>query len=200
METTMTPMQKLLSLPALLGLAALLACGGGGGSSNNNNTPTNATSLAYTDPASGTYLLKKNTALSTTTHLVLDLVGPAAATGTGVSATFSADPTKVTWTNVGATDTTATYVENGTVFSLGTAPQILKAKVASGVLQVTAAQKGTGSPVALNAPLLRLALDLNGQTAQGAVSLSADAAKCLVLDGTGALTPMTVSVGTLNAQ
>ena len=37
----MTPMQKLLSIPALLGLAALLACGGG---SSSNNTPTNATS------------------------------------------------------------------------------------------------------------------------------------------------------------
>ena len=197
----MTPMQKLLSFPTLLSLAVLLACGGGGGSSSNSTpTPTNATALAYTDPTSGTFLLKKNTALSTTTHLVLDLVGPAATTGSGVSASFSADPAKVTWTNVGATDATATYVQNGTAFSLGTAPQILKAKVASGVLQVTAAQKGTGSPVALNAPLLRLALDLNGLTAQGAVTLSADGTKCLVLDGTGTLTPMAVSVGTLNAQ
>ena len=195
----MPPMQKLLSIPALLGLAALLACGGGGGSNSNSN-PTNATSLAYTDPTGGTYLLKKNTALSTTTHLVLDLVGPAGATGSGISASLSADPTKVTWTNVGATDAAGTYVQNGAVFILGTAPQILKAKVASGVLQVTVAQKGAGSPVAMNAPLLRLALDLNGLTAQGAVTLSADATKCLVLDGTGALTPMTVTVGTLNAQ
>ena len=193
----MSPAKQLLTGATLL---LLLACKGGSGSSSTNSTPATATALAYTDPTSGTYLLKKNTTLSTTAHLVLDLVGPAGATGSGLSASLSADPAKVSWTNVGAQDAAGTYVQNGTVFSLGTAPQILKAKVATGVLQVTVAQKGTGSPVALNAPLLRLALDLNGSPATGAVSLSADGTKCLVLDGTGALTPMTVSVGTLNAQ
>jgi hypothetical protein len=156
--------------------------------------------LSYTDPTTGTYLLKKNATLSTGTHLVLDLVGPAAATGTGVSATFSADTTKVTWVNVAATDAANTFVQNGTAFNLGTAPQILKGKVTGTVLQVTAAQKGTGSPVALNVPLLRIALDLKASQPTGTITFTADAAKCQVLDGTGTISPITVSVGTLTAQ
>jgi len=192
----MTPTNKLLSGFAALALVGLLACGGGGGSS----APPTATSLAYTDPTSGSYLLKKNTALSTATHLVLDLVGPASTTGSGVTATFSADTTKVTWANVAVGDPAGTFIQTGTAFNLGAAPQILKGKVTGNTLQVTAAQKGTGSPVSLNAPLLRVALDLKVSQPAGAVTLSADAAKCQVLDGGGTITPITVSVGTLNAQ
>jgi len=195
----MTLLNKLLSGCALLALPAFLACGGGGGGSTPPSTPT-ASTLAYTDPTTGTYLLKKNAALSTSTHLVLDLVGPAATTGTGVSATFSADTTKVTWVNVAPGDAPNTFVQNGTAFSLGAAPQILKGKVTGNVLQVTAAQKGTGSAVALNVPLLRVALDLKASQAQGAVTLSADAAKCQVIDGSGSIGAISVSVGTLTAQ
>jgi Immunoglobulin I-set domain len=161
--------------------------------------PLTATTLAYTDPTTGTYLLKKNTALSTATHLVLDLVGPAATTGTGVTATFSADATKVTWANVAAGDPVA-LVQTGGTFNLGTAPQILKGKVTGNVLQVTAAQKGTASPVSLNAPLLRIALDLKATQPTGPVTFTADAAKCQVLDGTATIATITVSVGTLTAQ
>lgn len=158
------------------------------------------TTLAYTDPPTGTYKLLKNSTLSTPTHLVLDLVGPAATTGSGVTATFSADTTKVTWANVAAGDPANTLVQNGTAFTLGTAPQILKGKATGNVLQVTAAQKGTSSPVSLNAPLLRVALDLKASQPLGAVTLSADATKCQVLDGTGTFSTITVSVGTLTAQ
>jgi hypothetical protein len=194
----MSPMNKLLSGSALLALAALTACGGGG-SSAPPPVPT-ATSLSYTDPTSGSYLLKKNVALSTATHLVLDLVGPAG-TGSGVTATFSADTTRAAWANVSATDPANTFVQNGTAFALGAAPQILRGKVTSGTLQVTAAQKGTGSAASLNAPLLRVALDLRAAQPLGAIGLSADASKCQVLDGTGAITsPITVSVGALTAQ
>lgn len=159
-----------------------------------------ASSLAYTDPTTGTYQLKKNLALSTATHLVLDLVGPAATTGSGVSATFSADTTKVTWVNVAAGGPANTFVANGTAFTLGAAPEILKGKVTGSVLQVTAAQKGTASPVALNAPLLRIALDLKASQPTGAITLSADPVKCQVLDGAGVISPITVTVGTLTAQ
>jgi len=159
-----------------------------------------AATLAYTDPTTGTYQLKKNTTLSTATHLVLDLVGPAATTGTGVTATFSADTTKVTWVNVAAADPAGTYVQNGTAFSLGTAPQILKGKVTGTSLQVAAAQKGTGTPVSLNAPLLRIALDLKASQPTGAVTFSADSTKCQIVDGTGTITGITVTVGTLTAQ
>ncbi len=159
-----------------------------------------ASALAYTDPTTGTYKLMKNTASSTATHLVLDLVGPAATTGSGVTATFSADTTKVTWVDVPAGGTTTTFVANGTAFTLGSAPQILKGKVAGNVLQVAVAQKGIGSPVALNVPLLRIALDLKAGLPTGTVTFSADATKCQVLDGTGTITPITVAVGTLAAQ
>jgi hypothetical protein len=158
------------------------------------------TALAYTDPVSGTYLLKKNTTLSTATHLVLDLVGPAATTGCGVTATFSADTTKVTWVNVAASDPANTFVANGTAFTLGAAPQILKGKLTGASLQVAASQKGTASPVALNAPLLRIALDLKAGLPTGAITLASDNAKAQMLDGTGTINPITVSVGTLSAQ
>lgn len=161
-------------------------------------TPT-ATVLAYTDPTTGTYQLKKNAALSTATHLVLELVGPAT-TGCGVSATFSADTTKVTWVDVPAGGTTTAFVANGTAFALGTPPQILKGKVTGNVLQVAVAQKGLASPVALNAPLLRVALDLKAGLPTGAVTFSADAAKCQVLDAAGTLSTITVTVGTLATQ
>lgn len=159
-----------------------------------------ASTLAYTDPTTGTYLLKKNATLSTATHLVLDLVGPAATTGTGVLATLSADTTKVTWVNVAATDAANTFVQNGTAFSPGTGIPILKGKVTGNVLQAVAAQKGTGAPVALNAPLLRVALDLKASQPAGAITFSADSTKCQVLDGTGTIASITVSVGTLTAQ
>ncbi|HLP30197.1 MAG TPA: hypothetical protein VK150_02470 [Geothrix sp.] len=159
-----------------------------------------ATTLAYTDPTTGTYQLKKNGTLSNSTHLVLDLVGPAATTGTGVTATFSADTTKVTWVNVAAADPANTFVQNGDAFTLGAAPQILKGKVTGNVLQVTAAQKGTASPVALNVPLLRIALDLKAAQGTGAITFTADSTKCQVVDGTGTIGAITVTVGTLAAQ
>lgn len=159
-----------------------------------------ASTLAYIDPTTGTYQLKKNTTLSTATHLVLDLVGPAATTGSGVSASFTVDTAKVSWSNVASSDPANTFVQNGVAFSLGSAPLILKGKVSAGVLQVVASQKGFASPVSLNQPLLRVALDLKASQATGGVTLSADSAKCQVLDGTGAITSITVSVGTLAAQ
>ena len=159
-----------------------------------------ATALAYTDPTTGTYLLKKNAALSTATHLVLDLVGPAATTGSGVSASFTADTTKVTWANVASSDAAATYLQTGGTFNLGTGTPILKGKVTGSVLQVTAAQKGTASPVSLNAPLLRIALDLKTGQAPGTVTLTPDAAKCQVIDSAAAIQTITVTAGTLTAQ
>jgi hypothetical protein len=101
---------------------------------------------------------------------------------------------------VASTDASGTYVQNGTAFTLGTAPLILKGKVTGSVLQVAAAQKGTASPVSLNAPLLRLALDLGSGVPLGAITLSSDNTKALVLDSAGALTSITITVGTLTAQ
>ncbi len=198
----MTTSARFLGLAAL-GLVAILGCKdtGSTSASSNPSTPT-ATTLAYVDPTAGTYLLKKNTTLSTTSHLVLDLVGPAATTGSGISATFSADTAKVTWTNVSALDPANTLVQGGGTFNLGSAPQILKGKVVGSTLQVAAAQKGIGSPVSLNGPLLRIALDLKASQATGAVAFSAPSAnhQSQLLDATGNLVDITVTVGTLTAQ
>jgi len=166
-----------------------------------NFTATTATTLAYTDPVSTTtYLLKKNTTLSTPTHLVLDLVGPTGATGSGISASFTADTTKVTWTNVASSDVAATYLQTGGTFNLGTGTPILKGKVTGSVLQVTAAQKGTASPVSLNSALFRIALDLKTGQTPGAVTLTPDSTKCQVIDGAGVIQTITVMAGTLAAQ
>ncbi len=202
----MTSMKKLLTASSLLAVAGLVACGGGGGGSSPAPTPT-ATALTYTDPTSGTYLLKKDAA-SSGSHLVLDLVGPTAGTASGVTLTLNADTSKVAWTNVASTDPANTLVQNGAQFSLGTGTPILLARTyGSTTLMATVAQKGlTVTPASLNGVLLKVALDLkpNLGLAQGTtISLSADGTKSLVLDGTkgsAPIGPITVSVGTLTAQ
>ena len=124
----MTPFKTLRTAAPFLALAAFVACGGGGGGSSTPPAPTYATSLVYTDPTSGTYQLKKDTALSTGTHLVLDLVGPTSGTAAGATLSLSADTTKVAWTNVSASEPANTYVQNGTQLSLGSGTPILLAR------------------------------------------------------------------------
>lgn len=198
-------MKHFLTGFSALSLAGLLACGGGGGSSTPTPPPSTPTStgLAYTDPASGAYQLKKDTALSSGSHLVLDLVGPATGTASGVTLTLNADTTKVTWVDVPAGGTTATLVQNGTQFTLGAGTPILKAKASGTALQATVAQKAPTAPASQNGVLLRVALDLKSGLglAQGtAITLTADGTKSQVLDGSGAISAITVSVGTLTAQ
>lgn len=199
----MIPMKHLLSPSAALMLAGLMACGSGGGGSSAPPpaTPT-ATGLTYTDPTTGSYRLVKNTA-SSGAHLVLDLLGPASGTAMGVSITLNADAAKATWVDVPPGGTTAVLMQNGTQFSLGSGTPIQKARATGGLLQVTVAQKAPTAAAALNGPLLRVALDLKSGAGlpQGTViPLSTDATKCQVLDGAGAIGPITVSVGTLTAQ
>ncbi|MDE3032426.1 MAG: hypothetical protein KGI56_02065, partial [Acidobacteriota bacterium] len=155
----MTSMKKLLTASSLLVVAGLVACGGGGGGSSSAPAPT-ATTLTYTDPTSGTYLLKKDAA-SSGSHLVLDLVGPATGTASGVTLTLNADTTKVAWANVASTDPANTLVQNGTQFSLGTGTPLLLARASGTTLMATVAQKGlTVTPAFLNGVLLKVALDL----------------------------------------
>lgn len=190
-------MKKLTTLSALL-IGALMACGGGG--SNPPPTPK-ATSLVYTDPT-GNFKLVKNASLSSGAHLVLDLVGPSSNNGNGVTAFLSVDSTKATWAKVASSD--AQLVQNGTVFALGSAPQIIKAKVSGNDLQVGVSEKGNATGKALGGVLARVALDLQpGLDVGTGIALSSDAAKCLVLQPSGS-TPTTaaiaISVGTLTAQ
>jgi hypothetical protein len=176
---------------SLLGL--LSACGGGDPAPS---TPPTATKLTYTDPTTGTYLLKQNTTLSTNTHLVLELWGPAGTSASGATVTFTLSGSAAAWRNVKATDAANTYVANGTAFDLGTGTPILKAKVSGNTLVATVAEKGIASPKALNKALLQVAVDLQSGTPAGTViTLTPDPAKCQVLlgDGTMPAIPITVS-------
>jgi hypothetical protein len=190
---------RLLPVLATCALAVLLACGGG--SSTPAPVPA-AAGLAYVDPTSGTYRLVKDAA-SSGSHLVLDLQGPASGTAMGASITLSADTAKVAWVDIPAGGTTATLMKNGTQFDLGTGLPILKAKATGSVLQATVAQKNPTPAATLNGTLLQVALDLKpglGLTPGTTIALSADGSKSQVLDGTGTLTPISITVGTLTAQ
>lgn len=189
------------SLPTLLGgisLALLLACGGGGSAPSTPPPPpppTTATGLAYTDPTSGTYQIKKNTALSTSTHLVLDIVGVGAPSGAALAFTLSTDTTRSSWAKVDATD--VEYVQNGAVLTLGAAPQAIKGKVAGSVLQGIVGQKGTVGSVSLNGVLARVALDFKTGAPLGAASPSLSATKAQILQSDGTITTVTLTPGTL---
>lgn len=154
------------------------------------------------DPT-GDYKLVKNTSLSSGSHLVLDLVGPAASNGNGFALFLTVDGAKATWAKVASTD--ADYAQNGTVFTLGS-PAIFKAKVSGGDLQVGLSEKGNTTGKALNGTLCRVALDLNtaaGLLPGAAIALSSPAGKNTVLlpAGSSNMTPtVTVAVGTLTAQ
>jgi len=90
-------MKRTLSLIAPLALVFLVACGGG--SDPVAPAPGQATSITYTDPSSATahdWKLVKDATESTTTRLVLKLVGPSDGTKyRGIGFTLKLDPTKV---------------------------------------------------------------------------------------------------------
>lgn len=192
---------KGLALPSLLaalGLVSFLACGGGGGGGGTPTPPkTIADTLTYTNP-SGTYSLVKNTAKSTATHLVLDLVGPVGSVS-GVGFYLTADQTKVTWTTVDSGD--AEKVKSSTFSNT-----IVKSKVSGDTLQAGVYQKGTTTAVAATTStvLASVALDLKSSIAVGAnANLTAVAGKALILNAPAngtATSAITISVGSLTAN
>lgn len=171
-----------------------------GGTTASPTFTRTAGALGYTDPATGAYRLVRNAGLSTATHLVLDLVCTTGDTGRGVGFYLSADTTKVTWTKVAASD--AELVQNN-AFNLGSGTQLLKAKASGDTLQAGVYQKGSGTPAVTftaTGALARVALDLKGNPALGAVTFAAVTNKAVVLPASGAATTIAISVGTLNAQ
>lgn len=194
----MTTRTSLSALFAGTALVLSLACGGGGGGGDTPPpAPTNATSLAYTDPTSGTYQVKKNTGLSTSTHLVLDVVGSGAPNGAGLAFTVTADATRLTWAKVAVAD--PQYIQNGTVLNVGTGPAALTGKVSGATLTGGLGQKGLGASVALNGVVARFAVDLKSGAAKGTASLAQTKAQLLKADGTMDTT-ITLTFGTVSAN
>ncbi len=186
-----------------LALASLMACSG----SKDNPPPppppkTIADRLDYTNPTSGTYTLVKDNA-STSTHLVLNLMGPVGTQGTGVGFYLSADTSKVTWAKVNSSD--AEFVKNG-AFTLGSGVQLLKSKVIGDQLQGAVYQKGTTAPAVTftaSTVLASVALDMKGNVPVGSIvwsSTQAPSTKAVLNQGSGASVPITINYGTLTAN
>jgi len=191
---------------AVLLRGGLLACTGGGGNSGGTTTPppkSTADRLDYTNPAGGSYQLVKDAALSTPGgHLVLNLMGPAGTSATGVGFVLSADTTKVTWAKPIASDA---VLARCTTFDLGTAsPQLGIAKATGDQLQVAFYQKGTTKPavtLAANTVLASVALDLKANVPVGSVvTLSAVTGKGVLAQGSAAPAPISIAVGTITAN
>lgn len=191
-------MNSRILIPALL-LGSLLACGGGGG--GNPPGPTAATRLTYTDPTTGTYQLRQNTLLSSPTHLVLEVWGPATDTGCGISVAFTLGSAAGAWRNIKAADAAGTYIANGTAFDLGTGTPILKATLSGATLSAAVAEKGLATPKALNKALLQVAVDLQSGTTPGtSITITPDPAKCRLLLPTGEKAPILITASTITAQ
>jgi hypothetical protein len=198
-------MSRSLSILSALALGTLLACGGGssGGGPSPTPTPTVATALVYSNPTSGSYQLLRNPSLSTPTHLVLDLVGPAGAQVRGVALVLTLTAVnQAAWAPV--TSGGSNYLQEGAVLNLGSTPRALVGRTSGGgvTLETGLFQKGPATAAATlgSAPLASVALDLRPGMAPGSVSLGVVAARTFIQDAGGASVAVVPAVGILNAQ
>ncbi len=188
----------------LLGLALLTACGGGDGGSGGKPTPAPfATILTYTDPAAVGPRLVRNAALSTTSRLVFDLIGPAGTPIRGMALPLMSDATKVDWVPP-VDDNSLRLVLDCGVIPLGSTPQLRYEQLDPlnrGSLDMGLFQKG-GTPTQLGEQaILRLALRLRPSTPIGPIDLAVAAGRQLVVaDANGALNGYVVKIGALRAD
>jgi len=174
-------------------ILVLLACGGG-----SSGPAPRATALDYQDPPPGGYRFIKHPSLSTSTHLVLDLVGPeSGAAARGAAVVLQAGGSGVSWAPVAGAGSPA--VQPGAVFNLGGPPQFVLAKVTGGTLQAGLFQKGPGvPPAAFGADILfSVALDL-GDGTPGTVALTPG--RCFIQDPSGGVAAIQPALGTLALQ
>jgi hypothetical protein len=178
------------------GLAGLLACGGGssGGATTHG--------LFYTNPSlgQGQYGLVLD-ATSTSSVLVLDLVGPshaASSSGTsavGVSFGFDTDPSKAAWAS--------SPVKNGTLFGKNGASLLCNGWSNAGRVQGVAANKGLLNQVTDIGPSAGIIATLTLTPVPGATGGTVklvDNGMGTVLDIDGTPVPIQILVGTLTVQ
>jgi len=186
-------MTKLILLLPGAALLAALACGGGGGGSTASGPP--ATVLAYTSPAADAaqWQLVEDSAASTTTHLVLDLMAPSGAAGIGVTAVLTLNPAQARWSSASGAYATQTLFQN---------PKVDLASVSSdqSQLRILLGQPaGTAAVTYGDTPVVQVAMDLAASATQSsAVTLTATQGGQLA----GSPTPgaITIQVGTLQTQ
>ncbi|MFL5353252.1 hypothetical protein [Archangium sp.] len=160
--------------------------------------PAASSGITYEDPAGNGWKLVKNTGLSTTNRLVLDLVAPAGAKSRGVDLSLIADAPRASWAKLASGD--SEYALNH-VFDLGSGPQLFRSTVKDSDLSLGVFQKGTAAPAASSTgAVLSVAVDLKtGPTLPtGAVRLAVTKAHSLSESGT--LGPIDVAVGKLTAK
>lgn len=190
---------SLSTASSFLFLSIAAACGGGGGGGGSAPPPpppkTIADTLTYTDPSGSGFRLVRNAGLSTSSKLVLEVAGPAGATGQGMAFILSSDQSKVTWTNP---PSSGTLVQN-VAFNLGSGTQAYTSKSAGDQLQGAAFQKPGSAAINLAQPLLRISLDLKANIPVNTpVFVTFNAGN--QLPGSGGPGAITIAVGTLLAQ
>jgi hypothetical protein len=189
---------------ALIGLtllATMLACGGGGGggSSSGSSTPT----LEFTTTATDNeYRFVKDTALSTDTRLVLDLLGPTGVSTRGVAVFLSADTGKVIWVNPATGGTNGSLIEVGTQFDAGSSPAFTADKFSDKILQAGVFQKGGTAATYDGKPILSVALALKSTAAAGTVTFGAVGTRSITLSGDnpGVVRTITIDTGTVSVE
>jgi len=92
------------------------------------------------------------------------------------------------------------FARNGSVFELGSAPQLFKTALDGNTLRVSLAQKGRGNAKSLNGALARVALQLQSGITQGTsvpLSVLNDAR---VLPENGNSNTISIDIGRVTAQ
>jgi hypothetical protein len=186
-----------LACAAMLGLAA---CGGGGGvsgssssSSGGGGTATTGT-LTYVNPTGYSNVFYQCALVqdpsSTSTTLVLDVIGPYQIPAVGLSFAFDVDTSQAVWS-------TSPVVTNGNLFTNGNV--IAQGWVAGGRLQGLVTTKGMANQVkdASSGIIAKIALTAAPGAKAGTIIIN-DAGFGTLMDNSGPpATPVAFSIGTL---